>query len=151
MATASKRRGRTATFQPGQSGNPNGRPPGSRNKVTLAVEALLDGEAEMLTRKAIERAKEGDMSALRLCMDRIAPARKDRPVSFALPKLTKSSDAVAAAAAIAEAVAAGDLTPSEAAELAKLVDAFARAIEVHDLNERVGRLEARGAGHDASE
>jgi hypothetical protein len=132
-------------FQPGQSGNPNGRPPGSRNKVSLAVEALLDGEAEELTRKAIELAKQGDMTALRLCMDRISPVRKDRPVTFTLPKLTKASDAVAAAAAIAEAVAIGDLTPSEASELAKLVDAFARAIEVHDINERLSRLEEERA------
>src|SRR5918997_2261683 len=133
-------------FKPGQSGNPNGRPPGSRNKVSLAVEALLDGEAEELTRKAIELAKTGDMAALRLCMDRISPVRKDRPVTFALPKLTKAGDAVAAAAAIAEAVAVGDLTPSEASELAKLVDAFARAIEVHDINERLSRLEEERAG-----
>jgi hypothetical protein len=132
---------RGRSFQAGQSGNPNGRPLGSRNRTTLAVEALLDGEAEGLTRKAIELAKAGDMTALRLCMDRIAPARKDRPVAFSLPKLTTPGDAVAAAAAITEAVAAGDLTPSEAAELAKLVDAYARAIEVHDLNERVARLE----------
>ena len=73
--TAQKQSGR---FQKGQSGNPNGRPPGSRNKTTLAVDALLDGEAETLTRKAIELAKTGDVTALRLCLDRIAPVRKDR-------------------------------------------------------------------------
>jgi hypothetical protein len=136
-----KKRKPAPPFEPGKSGNPRGRPSGARNKVTLAVENLLDGEAEALTRKAIELAQAGDMAALRLCMDRIAPARKNRPVAFDLPKLTKASDAVAAAGAIAEAVANGDMTPSEAAELAKLVDAFARAIEVHDLNERVARLE----------
>ena len=75
-----------ARFRKGQSGNPSGRPRGARNKTTLAVEALLDGEAEVLTRKAIERAKDGDSVALRLCLERILPPRKDRPVSFALPK-----------------------------------------------------------------
>ena len=55
-------------FRKGQSGNPSGRPRGARNKTTLAVEALLDGEAEVLTRKAIERAKDGDSVALRLCL-----------------------------------------------------------------------------------
>jgi hypothetical protein len=39
-------------FKPGHSGNPNGRPKGVRNKTTLAVEALLDGEAEAITRKS---------------------------------------------------------------------------------------------------
>ena len=63
-------------FEPGQSGNPAGKAKGTRNKVTLAIEALLDGEAEALTRKAIELAKAGDMAALRLCMDRLAPPRK---------------------------------------------------------------------------
>jgi hypothetical protein len=74
-----------ARFRKGQSGNPSGRPRGARNKATLAVEALLDGEAEALTRKAIERALEGDTTALRLCLDRLLPPRKDRLVSFAMP------------------------------------------------------------------
>ena len=103
--TGEKQAGR---FKPGESGNPAGRPPGSRNKTTLAVEALLDGEAEELTRKAIELAKEGDLTALRLCLERIVPARKDRPVVFALPDLETAGDAVKAWAAIMEAVASGE-------------------------------------------
>ena len=63
-------------FRPGQSGNPNGRPKGSRNAATLALESLLDGEAEALTRKAVELALAGDIAALRLCLDRILPPRK---------------------------------------------------------------------------
>jgi len=78
--TAEKQGGRK--FQPGQSGNPNGRPKGSRNVATLALESLLDGEAEALTRKAVELALTGDIAALRLCLDRILPPRKDRSVSF---------------------------------------------------------------------
>ena len=50
-------------FKPGQSGNPNGRPNGSRNKATMALEALLDGEGEAMTRKAVESALNGDMAA----------------------------------------------------------------------------------------
>src|SRR6185436_9264718 len=104
-------------FQRGQSGNPAGKPPGSRNRTTTAVEALLDGEAEKLTRKAVEMALSGDTVAMRLCLDRIVPARKDRPVPFTLPKLETAADALAATAALVEAVAAGQLTPSEAAEV----------------------------------
>jgi hypothetical protein len=58
-------------FKPGESGNPDGRPRGSRNATTLALEALFDGEAEALTRKAIELAKTGDIPALRICLDRL--------------------------------------------------------------------------------
>jgi hypothetical protein len=73
------------------------------------VEALLDGEAEALTRKAIERAKEGDSVALRLCLERILPPRKDRPVSFSLPKIESAADAGKASTAILTAVATGDV------------------------------------------
>jgi hypothetical protein len=132
---ATKTRGRP--FEPG---NP-GRPKGARNKATLAAEALLDGEAEAITRKAIELALAGDVTALRLCWDRIVPARKDRPVTFALPKLEHANDAVTASAAIIEAIANGDLTPSEAAELSKVVDGFAHTLEAAEFEERLTRLE----------
>src|SRR5918998_3546498 len=68
----------------GVSGNPAGRPKGARHKYLLAMEALLDGEAESLTRKAIELALAGDTTALRLCLDRLAPPRKGRPITLAV-------------------------------------------------------------------
>lgn len=129
-------------FQKGQSGNPNGRPKGARNRATLAVEALLDGEAEALTRTAIELAKQGDMGALRLCLERIAPPRKDRPILFTLPALEEPNDAVKAFAAIAAAVAEGDLTPMEAGELSRIVESYVKAVEVSDIDERLRKLEA---------
>jgi hypothetical protein len=132
---------RPTQFRPGQSGNPAGKPKGARNKTTLAIEALLDGEGEALTKKAIELAKNGDMQALKLCMDRIAPPRKDSLVTFALPPMKSSGDAVAAMAALVDAVAAGELTPMEAGELTKMVQAFAKVIETADLDERIKRLE----------
>ncbi len=128
--------------RPFAAGNP-GRRPGSRNKATLAMEALLEGEAEALTRKAVEMALSGDTTAMRLCLERIAPPRKDRPVSFALPELKTAADAVAASAALLEAVAQGELTPMEAAELSKLVANFVEALKVSDLEERLALLEAR--------
>ena len=127
--------------KPFERGNP-GKPKGARHRVTLAAETLLEGEAEAITRKAIELAKSGDGPALRLCMDRIYPARKDRPVRFGLPPLEKVGDAVAANAALVGAVASGDLTPSEAGELAKLVDAYTRAVEATDIQDRLTKLEA---------
>lgn len=103
---------------------------------------MLDGEAEAITRKAVEMALEGDTTAMRLVLERILAPRKDRPVLFTLPKLEVAADAVKAAAALAEAVAAGDLTPGEAGELSKLVDGFTRAVEQHDIQQRLDRIEA---------
>ena len=130
-------------FQPGRSGNPRGRPPGSRNKTTRAIDALFDGEAEALTRKAIELAKAGDLVALRLCLDRICPPRKDRPVPFALPELRTAADAKLAASALLKAVADGDLTPSEASEIGRLLDSYTRILEREEFEKRLIRLEEK--------
>jgi hypothetical protein len=129
-----------ANLKPFVEGNP-GRPKGTRNKVTLAVEALIGDEAETITRKVIDLAKTGDLTAIRICIDRFAPARRDSPVAFELPKLSTAADAVKASAAIVEAVAIGELTPSEAAELAKVVDGFTRAVEAAELEQRLTKLE----------
>jgi len=92
--TAGNQRGRP--FMKGQSGNPAGKPKGARHRATLAAETLLDGEAEALTRKAIELALAGDPIALRLCLDRILPPRRERPLRFVLPKLRSAADASSA-------------------------------------------------------
>jgi len=129
-------------FQKGESGNPAGRPRGSRNRATLLMEGLLADDAEAIGRKAIEMAKQGDMAAIRVCMDRLSPVRKGEPVAFELPLLDKPADSVAAAAEIVAAVAAGELTPSEAADLAKVVDVYVRAIATKAFDERLTKLEA---------
>jgi AAA domain len=104
-------------------------------------EALLEGEGEALTRKAIDLAKSGDMQALRLCMDRLAPPRRDSPVAFDLPEMKTVSDAVLAMGALVKAVAEGDLTPTEGAELTRMVQAFAKIIETAEIEERIRKLE----------
>jgi hypothetical protein len=131
--------GRSAdgTFTTGNAG----RPKGARNKATQAVLALLEGEGEALTRKAIEMALAGDSVALRLCLDRIAPSRKDSPVTFQLPRMTTARDAAQAAAAVLEGVAGGELTPSEGAVVMGLVDAYRRTLETSELEARVAALE----------
>ena len=137
--TAQQQRGRP--FEKGLSGNPNGRPKGSRNATTLALEALLDGQANALTQKAIDLALGGDMAALRLCVDRILPARKDRPVSFTLPTINSAQDAAAIVSSVLAAVAAGEITPTDAAEVGKLIDSYVKAYEIAELAERLERLE----------
>jgi Family of unknown function (DUF5681) len=122
------------------SGNP-GKPKGARHRATQAVAALLDGEAEALSRKAVDMALDGDGAALRLCLERIAPSRKDAPVSFALSPMTCAEDAARAAGAVLDAVATGDLTPTEGAAIMGLVEAYRRTLETTELEDRLAALE----------
>jgi hypothetical protein len=78
---------------------------------------------------------------MRLVLERICPPRKDRPVAFAMPPLQSPADAVTATAALAEAVASGEITPLEAGELSKVIEGFTRAFELHDVDQRLKRLE----------
>ena len=139
--TAGKQRGRP--FAPGVSGNPAGKPQGARHKVTLAVETLLHGEAEALTRKVLEQALAGDGLSQRFCLDRIAPARKDSPISFALPPIKTAGDAVVASAALLSAVAQGGVTPEEAGRVMALLTAHRGLVETDDLELRILALEGR--------
>jgi hypothetical protein len=139
--TAPKQRGRP--FRSGISGNPLGRPKGARNRATLALEALLDGQAEALTQKAIELALAGDITALRLCLDRILPTRKDRPVTFGMPPISSAGDAKAASGALLAAVSEGRLTPNEAAEIGKLIEAYVKAAELTEVLARIDNLEQK--------
>lgn len=130
-------------FRKGRSGNPAGKPLGARHRATLAAEMLLDGEAQALTRKAIERALGGDMIALRICLERIVPIRKERPLRLALPALRSARDAARAIGAIIAAVAEGEVTPGEAADLSALVTGFAKTLETSELEARIAALESR--------
>jgi hypothetical protein len=137
--TAKKQRGRP--FKAGRSGNPEGRPKGSRNKATMAVEALLDGEAKAIARKAIENALEGDMAALRLCLERLLPPRRDRPVVFDIPKIEGVSDALNASSAVLTACASGTLSPGEAVEVMGLISSHVRVLEMTEIEARLTALE----------
>lgn len=132
-------------WQKGQSGNPAGKAKGTRHKATIAAQALLDGEGEALTRRAIELAKGGDITALRLCLERIIPPRRDAPVVLDLPPIKTLADIVAAHAAVTETVAAGDLTPSQGAAMADILGGMGKAFELHDLDRRISALETQTA------
>ena len=130
-------------FVPGQSGNPAGKAKGTRNRTTLAIEALLEGEADALTRKAIEMAKTGDGPALRMCLDRLAPPRKDAPVCFELPSIKSVADAVKASSALLSAVAGGDVTPDEAARIMSLLTSHKVLVETGEFERRLEALEGK--------
>ncbi len=135
--------GNHSRFAKGQSGNPAGKPAGARNATTLAVERLLEGEAEAITRKAIEMAKKGDTIALRLVLDRVAPLRRGRPVLFELPVIEKASDLAGALGSLLRAMASGKMTPDEAAVIAGVMETKRRAIETGELEQRLDQLEQR--------
>ena len=118
-----------------------GRPAGSRNRASLAVEDLLDGQAQAITQKAIEKALEGDSVALRLCLERLCPPRKARPVAISLPKVKTPADCSKASTGILEAVAGGDITPDEGQALAGLLETHRRTLETEDLERRISALE----------
>jgi hypothetical protein len=130
-------------WQPGQSGNPEGRKKGSRNAATRLAEALIEGEAEELVKKAIEMAKNGDGPILRAVMDRLVPARKDSPIELDLPAVETMADAKAASSAILAAVAAGEITPGEAANVMGLLNTHRAIVETEELEARIAALEAR--------
>lgn len=117
---------------------------GSRHKVTLAVEQLMEGQHEALTQAAIDKALQGDGVALRLCLDRIAPPRKDAPISIALPPVTSAAEAVSASAALLDAVAAGEVTPGEAGPVMALLVSHKGIVEAGDLERRIAALEEKG-------
>jgi hypothetical protein len=134
-------------FQKGQSGNPPGRPLGARNRATVAAEALLEGEAERLTREAIERALDsGDRALLRFCLSRILPPARGRRVTLDLC-MGNSAEAVAESlAATVEAVGTGLISPLEAGGIAALLEAQRRAVETFDLERRLAHLEGIADG-----
>ena len=119
----------------------SGRPRGSRNKATLAIESLLEGQAEALTQTAVHKALEGDSIALRLCLERIAPAPKDQPVSFNLPKMSNALDASEAAGRVLDAVSEGELTPIGETRVMGLIDSYRRTLELTDIETRIAALE----------
>ena len=123
----------------------SGRPRGSRNKATIVIESLLQGQAEALTQTAIKKALEGDSVALRLCMDRIAPPPKDAAVTFSMPTMSNALDAAEAARSVLRAVSEGELTPIEATRVMGLIDSYRRTLELTEIEERLRVLENANA------
>ena len=113
--------------------------------ATKAAEALLDGEAEALTRKAVEMALGGDVTALRLCLERILTPRRERTVEIDLSSLEEATDLPGAIGALLRAVGEGSLTPGEAEKLARILGELGSAWEMADFEERLRALE-QGTG-----
>jgi hypothetical protein len=136
-----KKQGGATKWEKGQSGNPSGKPKGSLNKVTLAIQSLLDHEGEELTRKAIELAKEGDLTAIKLCLERICPPRKSRPINIDLPAVDTGEGVSQAQAVVVQKVAEGEVTPEEGQVLSSILEARRKSIETADHEARLNKLE----------
>lgn len=133
-------RNEDGTFKPGHS-YAKGRPEGSRNKASLAVEALFEGEGEEIGRKAIELAKGGDMQAIKLVIERLCPAPKSRRISLDLPDAKDAAGIASAQASVVQAVAGGEISPDEGTALSGMLEARRKAIETQNHEERIEALE----------
>jgi Family of unknown function (DUF5681) len=134
----------------GKSGNPKGRPAGSRNRASLIAEVSIGGQTEELAKKAIAMALNGDVVALRLCLERVLPPARERPCLFRMPKLQTTSDAIAVLALVSDGLAKGELLPYEAEALCNVVATFTKTIELTALEDRLEALE-RGRAEDLAE
>ena len=137
-----KVRGSGRPFAKGQSGNPAGRRPGSRNRASLLIEELLVGDAAALGRKVVAMALAGDAVAMRLCIDRLIAPLRERPLRLQLPPLRGAADLAPAMAALTAATAEGAVTPVEASAFSQLFETYMRAVAAGDFERRLEELEA---------
>ncbi|HEX2528690.1 MAG TPA: DUF5681 domain-containing protein [Geminicoccus sp.] len=132
-------------FRKGRSGNPRGRPKGSRNRVSLALDAIAEQEAEAVLRAAIRDAQAGDTAAQRAILDRIWPVRKGRPVRLDLPAIHSAQDVAQGMTQVIAAMAAGQLSPDEAQAVVAVLERRQRVVELVELEARIAALEQEGA------
>ena len=128
-------------WEQGQSGNPYGRPKGSLNKATLASLAILEGEAEAITRKAIELTTSGDIQAIRLCVERLVPRAKEVPLSVHIPPIRSPVDTTQTISQLIEKLASGELLPSEVESICRVLEQYRKQYETTELEERLNKLE----------
>ena len=138
-----KQRGKGRPFKSGQSGNPAGRPKGALNKTTKAAIALMEGEAENITRKVIEAAKGGDITAIKLVLDRVVPPRKSNPITLDMPQLTDTESINKAHNSILQLVAKGALHLEDAQTLSGLVLSHGKLLSGVEFELRLATLERR--------
>jgi len=133
-----------ARFSRGKSGNPNGRPAGSRNRASIWLDRIAEDQVGYVLKAVLRRARHGDMRAAGIILSRCWPARKAR-LRFQMPQVNTAADLPRALAAIASAVSTGELTPDEAQALAIVFNAQMRAIELVELDQRMKEIEMRQA------
>jgi hypothetical protein len=130
-------------FKKGQSGNPRGKKPGTRNKATIAAQVLLEGDVEAIAKVCVARAKGGDMMACKLILDKLIPNRRERSIDLQLPQLAGAAEVPQALGATLGAVAEGQITPGEGHALAALLETYRKSLEMSELEIRIEALEEK--------
>ena len=128
-------------FVKGVAPNPAGRPVGARHKATVLAEKLMQDDATNIVNAVLTAARNGDMTAARIVIDRLVPVRKGAPVTFNLPAIKTAADVVSALGTVAQEMACGELTPDEATAVAGVLEIKRRAIETCDIEERLRKVE----------
>jgi hypothetical protein len=132
---------RGVPFQPGNRKG-RGRPRGSSNKSTLLWPQLLSEYGEPLVRKCIAMALKENPVAMRVCMERLVPLRRDLPVQVRLPTVRTAAELDSALNAVLDAVARGKLSPTESRQLVEILENKRRMIETREIEERIQKLES---------
>src|SRR6266849_5936562 len=148
QASARDERGR---FVPGQSGNPAGKVPGTRNRATLLRAALDSEDGPAMARVIIDKAVAGDVVTARFCLDRLEPRPRSRAIMIDLPEGTRATDLVAAYDATVRAMAGGEITPDEAVQVTRVLDGRRKAIEAARRERRTQRDRAADDVEDEME
>ena len=141
QATHNSGKMQAGRFRPGQSGNPQGKRPGSRNRASVVLDKMLADDGADVVRAVLAAAKNGDMQAARLVLDRIVPVRKGRSIRLDLPIIGSAADVLTALSSTVAAMAEGEITPDEAAVVAGVLETKRKAIETVELETRLSRLE----------
>ena len=127
-------------WKPGQTGNPQGRPPG-QSEITR-IRASLAGDVPEILAALVTAAKGGDVQAARLILERILPPVKaiEQAVKLQLPS---DGTLTTKASAVLSAAAAGELAPGQAAQLIAALGTLAKISEVDELATRITALEVK--------
>lgn len=133
-------------FKPGKSGNPKGKAKGTLHKATRAALALLEGDLEAITQVCVDKAKDGDLMAVKLILDKVIPNARERRLSIKLPQIEGATDLPAALAAVLEMVGNGELTPGEGQTITAMLEALRKGIELSEIEARLTALEERQRG-----
>jgi hypothetical protein len=97
-----------------------------------------------LTRAVVERALEGNVAALRLCMERLKPPpTRDRTITLPHRKPTSTGEMADVMGDVVGAMASGSITPGQAQNAASVIDTYRRVLELTELEGRMTELEAR--------
>lgn len=144
-------------FEPGQSGNPNGRKAGKPNRLTMAARAQIAAGVDPLG--FLQRVVAGDavaqadgeevipsldqrIRAATTLANKLHPDAKDSPVSFKIGQIDGPGAALAAMGAVTGKMAAGEMTPSEAGAVIGVISQYAKTYELTELERRISELEA---------